>query len=104
MQPPVCSALPGGLRGPAGAHAGLPAGTVVPLAAGGVAEDLVGLGDLPEAPRGVGVLGVGIGMRIVGQAPVRTGDLIVAGTRQHPQPSVQRITIAVSVWQSLSEL
>ena len=51
-------------------------GPVISLAPIRVGEHLVGLGDLPEAARGVGVPRVGIGMGVVGQAPVSTGDLI----------------------------
>ena len=82
----------------------LPAGSVVSLAPIGVAEHLVGLGDLPEAASGVGVPRVGIGMGVVGQAPVRTGDLIVAGARQHLQPDGRARHHCRVVWQSLSEL
>ena len=83
-------------RGLAHAHASLSPGAVIPLAPIGVAEHLVGLGDLPETASGVGVPRVGVGMSVVGQAPVRTGDLVVAGARQHLQPEVKPITIAGS--------
>ena len=83
-------------RGPAHGHASLIAGAVVALTPGGVADHLVSLGDLPETTRGVGVTRVGIGVGVVGQAPVSTGDLILAGARQHLQPEVKPVTISVS--------
>jgi hypothetical protein len=68
---------------------------VVARTPGRVAEHLESLGDLPEATRGVGVTRVGIGVGVMGQAPVSTGDLVLAGTRQYLQPVVKPVTISV---------
>ena len=62
----------------------LTAGAVVALTPSGVAEHLESLGDLPETARGVGVTRVGIGVGVVGQAPVSTGDIIRGWRRAAP--------------------
>ena len=61
----------------------------------GMAKHLVGLGYLAEAGSGIGLSWVGIRMGVMGQAPVRTGDLIVTGAGPHLQPDVEPVTIAM---------
>ena len=77
---------------------------VVAGTAGRVAENLVGLGDLPEPDGGVGVFGVGVGMEAVGQAAVGAADLLGGSLRRHVEPPVHPIAIAGVRWHNLSRL
>ena len=62
---------------------------VVPGSALGVAQHLVGDGDLLEARLGLGVAVVGVGVQLARPGPVGLLDLVVAGVGAHPEQRVQ---------------
>src|SRR5690606_37033451 len=61
---------------------------VVLLALGLVAQDVVGRGDLLEALLGPGIAGVGVGVVLARQLPVRLGDVLGGGRARHAQDGV----------------
>ena len=62
---------------------------VVTGAALGVAEDLVGNGDLLEASLGLGVTVVGVGVQLAGAGAIGPLDLVVAGFGPDPEQRVE---------------
>src|SRR5690606_1952537 len=71
-----------GRGGPEAAH------LVVLLAPLGVADHVVGGGDLLEPLLGGGVAGVGVGVVLAGQLPVRALDLLGGGRLRHAEDPV----------------
>ena len=83
-------ATPAGL----GAEDALGTEAVVAAPTLGVAQDLVGNGDLLEASLGLGVTVVGVGVQLAGAGAVGPLDLVVAGLGADPE---QRVEVAQPV-------
>src|SRR5581483_3851701 len=62
-----------------------PAGLVVLLAFGRIADDVIGGGDVLEAFLRFLVVRVDIGVELAGEPAIRPGDLVVAGRLRHAQ-------------------
>ena len=100
LEPDVLEALPTGETatarpeptGPertrAGARSDHLADLVVLLALLGVAEHVVGRGDLLEALLGLLVAGVGVGVELLGQLPVGARDLLLGRALRHAEDGV----------------